>query len=78
MLLSTYSKSEPSRVVMLVGLAGAGNNWLKSVNLVLLAFKSSWRPLMECFMALKLVWRVVNILKLGGTIFTFGEITFPK
>ena len=45
---------------MLVGRAGAGSNRLKSMHLVLLAFKSSWRPRKECCMALKLVWRVVN------------------
>ena len=40
--------------------AGAGSDRLKSTHLVLLAFKSSWRPRKECCMALKLVWRFVN------------------
>ena len=40
--------------------AGAGNNRLKSMHLVLLAFKSSWRPRKDCCMSLKLVWRFVN------------------
>ena len=56
--LSTYSRSEPSRVVMLVG--RAGRDRLKSMHLALLAFKSSWRPRKECCMALKLVWRFVT------------------
>ena len=34
--MSTYSMSEPSRVVMLVGRAGAGSERLKSMHLVLL------------------------------------------
>ena len=42
---------------MLVGHVGAGSERLKSMHLVLLAFKSSWRPRKECCMALKLVWR---------------------
>uniref|UniRef100_A0A673W1F9 U3 small nucleolar RNA-associated protein 18 homolog n=1 Tax=Salmo trutta TaxID=8032 RepID=A0A673W1F9_SALTR len=33
---------------------------LKSMHLVLLAFKSSWRPRKECCMVLKCVWRFVN------------------
>ena len=45
---------------MLVGQEGVGSNWLKSMHLVLLAFKSSWRPRKESCMALKLVWRFVN------------------
>ena len=40
--------------------AGAGSDWLKSMHLVLLALKSSWRPRKESCMALKLVWRLVN------------------
>ena len=40
--------------VLLVGVQ------LKSMHLVLLASKSSWRPRKECCMALKLVWRVVS------------------
>ena len=43
---------------MLVGRAGAGSERLKSMHLVLLAAKSSWRPRKECCMALKLVWRL--------------------
>ena len=35
-------------------------NLLNSMHLVLLAFKSSWRPRKECCMALQLVWRFVN------------------
>ena len=49
-----------NRVVILDGQAGMGSDRLKSMHLVLLAFKSSWRPLMEWCMALKLVWRLVN------------------
>ena len=45
---------------MLVGRAGAGSDRLKSMYLVLLAFKSSWRSRKESCMALKLVWRLVN------------------
>ena len=45
---------------MLDGRAGAGSNRLNSMHLVLLVFKSSWRPLKESCMALKLVCRVVN------------------
>ena len=45
---------------MLVGQAGAGSNLLKSMHLVLLAFKSRWGPQKECCMALKLVWMFVN------------------
>ena len=39
---------------------GAGSDRLKSMHLVLLVFKSSWRPRNESCMALKLIWRVVN------------------
>ena len=39
--MSTYSRSEPSRVVMLVGRAGAGSERLKSMHLVLLAVKAA-------------------------------------
>ena len=60
LLLSPYSKSEPSRVVMLDRRAGAGSNRLKSMHLVLLVFKRNWRPRKESCMALKLAWRVVN------------------
>ena len=45
---------------MLVAQAAAGSDRLKSMHLVLLAFKSSWRPRKESCMALKLVWRLVN------------------
>ena len=45
---------------MLDGRAGAGNDRLKSMQLVLFAFKSSWRPRKESCMELKLVWRFVN------------------
>ena len=38
----------------------AGSERLKRMHLVLLAFKSSWRPRKKSCMALKLVWRVVN------------------
>ena len=64
--MSTYSRSEPSRVVMLVGRAGAGSERLKSMHLVLLAFKSSWRPRKECCMALKLVWRLDSTVSKEG------------
>ena len=69
--MSTYSKItdfwlEPSRVVMLVGHAGAGSDRLKSMHLVLLAFKSSWRPRNESCMELKLVWRLVNTVSKEG------------
>ena len=53
-------KSELSRVVTLDRRAGAGSDRLKSMHLVLLAFKSSWRPPKESCMALKLVWRLFN------------------
>ena len=39
--------------------AGAGSDRLKSMHLVLLAFRCSWRPRKESCMALKLVWRLV-------------------
>ena len=45
---------------MLDGRAGTGSDRLKSMHLVLLAFKSSWRPRKESCMALKLIWRLVN------------------
>jgi hypothetical protein len=51
---------------MLVGRAGAGSKRLKSMHLVLLGFKSSWRPRKECCMALKLVWRLVNTVSIEG------------
>ena len=44
---------------MLDGRAGAGSNRLKSMHIVLLAFKSSWRPRKESFIAFKLIWRLV-------------------
>ena len=58
--LSTYSRSEPSRVVMLVGREGAGSNRLKTMHFDVLAFNSSWRLGKECCMVLKLVWRFVS------------------
>jgi hypothetical protein len=55
---------------MLDGQAGVGSDRLKSMHLVLLAFKSSWRPLKENCMALKLVWRLVNtVFKEGPEVF---------
>ena len=51
---------------MLVGREGADRNQLKSMHLVLLAFKSSWRPRKESCMALKLAWRVVNTVSKEG------------
>ena len=57
--MSTYSRSELSRVVMLVGRAGAGSERLKSMHFVLLAFKSSCRPQKEWCISLKLVWSLV-------------------
>ena len=41
-------------------------NGLKSMHLVLLVFKSSWRPRKECCMALKLVWRLDSTVTKGG------------
>ena len=40
-----------------------GSDRLKRMHLVLLAFKSSWRPRKESCMALKLVWRLVNSVR---------------
>ena len=51
---------------MLDGRAGAGSDRLNSMHLVLLAFKSSWRPRKESCMALKLAWRVVNTVSKEG------------
>ena len=45
---------------MLDGRADAGSDRLKSMHLVLLVFKSNWRPRKESCMALKLIWRLVN------------------
>jgi hypothetical protein len=45
---------------MLDGRSGAGSDQLKGMHLVLLAFKSSWRPRKESCMALKLVWKLGN------------------
>ena len=50
---------------MLDGRAGAGSDRLKTMHLVLLVFKSSWRPRKESCMAFKLVWRVVNSVQNG-------------
>jgi hypothetical protein len=51
---------------MPVGQAGSGSDWFKSMHFVLLAFMSSWRPMKECCMALKLVWRFVNTVSKEG------------
>ena len=51
---------------MLDGLAGAGSDRLKSMHLVLLAFKSSWRPRKESWMVLKIAWRIVNTVSKEG------------
>ena len=51
---------------MLVRREGAGNNRLKSIHLVLFAFKSSWRLRKECCMALKLIWRFVSKVSKEG------------
>jgi hypothetical protein len=51
---------------MLDGWAGAGSERMKSMHLVFLAFKSSWRPLKESCMALKLIWRLVNTVSNEG------------
>ena len=56
--MSTYS--------MLDRQAGAGSDQLKSMHLVLLAFKSSWSPRKECGMALKLVWRLDSTVSKEG------------
>ena len=45
---------------------GAGSDRLKSMHLVLLVFKSNWRPRKESCMALKLAWRVVNTVSKEG------------
>jgi hypothetical protein len=42
-----------------------GSDWFRCMLLVLLAFKSSWRP-QESHMALKLVWRLVNTVSKEG------------
>jgi hypothetical protein len=39
---------------------------LKIMHLVLLAFKSSWRPRKECWMALKLDWRLDSTVSNDG------------
>jgi hypothetical protein len=51
---------------MLDGRAGTGSDRLKSMHLVLLVFKSNWRPRKESCMALKLVWWVVNTVSKEG------------
>ena len=51
---------------MLDGRAGAGRDRSKSMHLVLLAFKSSWRRRNESCMAIKLVWRFVNTVSKEG------------
>ena len=56
---------------MLVRQAGAGSDRLKSMHLVLLAFKSSWRPQKVSCMALKLVWRLDStVSKEGPEVYT--------
>ena len=50
---------------MLDGQAGLGNDRLKSMHIVLLAFKRR-RPRKESCMALKLVWRLVNSVQRGA------------
>ena len=52
---------------MLDGRAGVDSDWLKSMHLFLLVFKSSWKPRKESLMALKLVWRFVNTVSKEGT-----------
>ena len=39
---------------------------MKSMHLILLAFKIIWRPQKECCMALKLVWRFVSTVSKEG------------
>ena len=51
---------------MLVGRAGASRDRLKRMHLVLLVFKSSWRPQKESCLALKLVWRLGNTVSKEG------------
>ena len=51
---------------MLVGGAGAGSERLKSIHLILLVFKSRWRPRKECCMALNLVWRLDSTVSKEG------------
>ena len=51
---------------MLVGRAGVDSERLKSMHLVLLEFKSSWRPRKECCMALKFVWRLISTVSKEG------------
>ena len=51
---------------MLVRREGAGSDRLKSMHLVVLVFKNSWRPRKESCMALKLVWMLVNTVSKEG------------
>ena len=53
-MYSCPHRSEPSRVVMLVGLVGEGSERLKSM------------PRKECCMAFKLVWRLVSTVSKEG------------
>ena len=46
--------------------ASAGSDRLKIMHLVLLVFKSNWRPQKESCMALKHAWRVVNTVSKEG------------
>jgi hypothetical protein len=50
------------------GRAGAGIDLLKSMHVVLLAFKSSRRPRKGSCMALKLIWRLVNTVSNEGPV----------
>ena len=65
-MLNTSPEGE-SRVAMLNERAGVGSDRLKSMRLVLLAFKSSWRPRKESSMALKLIWRLVDTVSKEGS-----------
>ena len=50
-----------------------GSDRLKSMHLVLLAFKSSWTPQKES-LALKLIWRLVNRVQRRARIIQNGVI----
>ena len=58
---------------MLDGQAGAGNDRLNSMHLVLYAVKTSWRPRKESCMAMKLVWRLVNTVFLINLSYFNGQ-----
>ena len=58
---------------------GAGSDRLKSMHLVLLAYKSSWRPRKESCIALKLIWRLVNtVSKEGPEVYRYTMIYFYR